>query len=80
MNKHIRRQIKRAVSWSKDETAPSNPQAHILSGLDVLRVLEDNAPKYLQDVLFYEPRSVVGQGWATYRFSVTYPHQLSPTI
>lgn len=63
-NKHIRRQIKRAISWPQDETATSNPQAHILAGLDVLHVLEDNAPKYLRDVLFYGPRSFDGQGWA----------------
>ena len=37
--KNIRRQIKRATTWSQHEAPPTNPQARILAGLDVLRVL-----------------------------------------
>ena len=63
-HKNIRRQIKRATTWSKAETPPTNPQARILSGLDVMRVLEENAYKYLHDVLVYGPGSSAGNGWA----------------
>jgi hypothetical protein len=62
--KNIRRQIKRAITWSKNEAPPTNPQARILSGLDVMRVLEENAYKYLHDILIYGPASFAGNGWA----------------
>lgn len=63
--RRIRRQIKKAISWPQAAANPTNPQARILSGLNVLRVLEDNATKYLHDVLHYGPNSFAGKGWAS---------------
>jgi hypothetical protein len=63
--KRIRHQIKKAIFWSPQETHSTNPQARVLAGLDVLTVLEENAPKYLQDVLHYGPASFAGRGWAS---------------
>jgi hypothetical protein len=42
----------------------SNAQALILSGLNVLQILEVQAPKYLQNLLHYGPNSFVGKDWA----------------
>jgi hypothetical protein len=63
--KRIRHQIKKAITWSPQETHPTNPQARVLAGLDVLSVLEEHAPKYLQDILHYGPASFAGEGWAS---------------
>ncbi len=41
-----------------------NEQAIILSGLDVLRVLDNHAPQYLHGVLHYGPDSFVGNQYA----------------
>jgi hypothetical protein len=62
--KRIRQQFKRATTWTERPSHPTNPQARILAGLDVMRVLEENAPNYLQDVLHYGPSSFAGNGWA----------------
>lgn len=62
--KQLRRQIRRATHWPQTRQQPANPLAVVLSGLDVLRVLEENTPKYLLDVLHYGPGSFAGDGWA----------------
>lgn len=61
------RRPKRTTSRHKTRKAPSkrsNEQAIILSGLNVLQVLEDNAPKYLLHVLHDGPETFVGDDWA----------------
>lgn len=62
--KRIRRQIKKSINWQKPTVKPTNPQARILAGLNVLSVLDDNTAKYLRDVLHYGPSSFTGKGWA----------------
>jgi hypothetical protein len=41
-----------------------HPQAVILSGLNVLQVLEDHAGQHFETVLYNGPRAYSGQGWA----------------
>jgi hypothetical protein len=60
--KSIRRNIQRQIQ--KNPPKASNEQAIILSGLNIMQVLEDNAPKYLHTVLHYGPDSFIGEGWA----------------
>lgn len=42
----------------------SNAQAIILAGLNIIQVLEDYAPQYLQSVLYYGPDSFIGKNYA----------------
>jgi hypothetical protein len=61
MSHHDRRHSRRKFYKS---TSPTNAQAIILSGLNVLQTLEEQTPKYLHDVLHYGPKSFVGKDWA----------------
>ncbi|MGJ3240032.1 MAG: hypothetical protein ACFE0Q_15095 [Anaerolineae bacterium] len=69
--KKIRRQIRRKVQLP--QTASRNAQAVILSGLNVLQVLEDTAPKYLSEVLHYGPDTFSGDAWASVLIWYRYP-------
>lgn len=61
--KSLRRNIRK--NTQSKPAQKSNEQAIILSGLNVMQVLEDNAPKYLKTVLHYGPASFVGDDWAS---------------
>lgn len=61
--RRIRRQHRHSLGLPL-RRAPTNPQAKILSGLNILTVLADKAPAYLQHVVDYGPASFVGPGWA----------------
>lgn len=60
--KQIRRHINRKIQTPTPKA--SNEQAVILSGLNVMQVLDDNAPKYLQTMLHYGPEPFIGTRWA----------------
>lgn len=44
----------------------SNAQSLVLASLNLMQILEDNAPKYLQNWLHYGPASFLGDSWAAY--------------
>jgi hypothetical protein len=44
----------------------ANAQSLALATLNLMQVLEDNTPKYLQNWLHYGPATLVGQAWAAY--------------
>lgn len=61
--KSLRRNIREQAQIKASK--PSNEQAIILSGLNIMQVLEENAPKYLHAVLNYGPNSFIGENWAS---------------
>lgn len=60
--KSIRRNLHRSIQPPAEKA--SNEQALILAGLNVMQVLEDHAPKYLQSYLHYGPASFTGENRA----------------
>jgi hypothetical protein len=61
----FRKSIRKALNNYQAPSTPRNAQSLILSNLNLLQVLEDNAPKYLQNYLHYGPAAFVGEGWAS---------------
>src|SRR5688572_31169101 len=62
----FRKSIRKALNNQPTPSPKSNQQSLILANLNLLQVLEDNAPKYLQNWLHYGPASLTGTGWAAY--------------
>ncbi len=60
--KNYHRRFRHTSSISRPKK--SNEQAIILAGLNVMQVLADNAPQYLQTVLYNGPDSFIGKNYA----------------
>lgn len=54
----------RSHKYNDSKPKKSNAQAIILAGLNVMQVLEDYAPQFLQSVLYYGPASFTGKNYA----------------
>jgi hypothetical protein len=62
--RHLRRRIRRAATTWDSEPKPANTCAHILAGLNAMRVLEDKAERFMRHVLQYGPHAYTGDNWA----------------
>lgn len=62
--RHLRRRIRRAATTWDSDPQPANTCAHILAGLNVMRVLEDKPRRFMQSVLQYGPHAYTGHNWA----------------
>lgn len=62
----FRKSIRKALNNNPESIPKRNQQSLILTSLNLLQALEDNAPKYLQNWLNYGPAAFVGEGWASY--------------
>lgn len=62
--RRLRKQINRFGSAAEPKRS-SNPQAHILAGLNVVQSLEEAAHQYIEDLLWHGSGSFTGQGWAS---------------
>ncbi|MCA9913027.1 MAG: hypothetical protein KC496_06745 [Anaerolineae bacterium] len=62
--RRLRGQINR-FGHAPEPKRSSNPQAHILAGLNVVQSLEEAANQYIEDLLWHGPGSFTGHGWAS---------------
>jgi hypothetical protein len=60
----FRKSIRKALNRPTPTAPRANLQSLVLTGLNLLQVLEENAPKYLQNWLHYGPSAFLGEGWA----------------
>ena len=64
--RQLRRRIQRATTWDNEaEAKPQNACAHIIAGLNIMRVLEDKPQHLMQNLLHYGPKAYAGKGWAS---------------
>ncbi len=62
--RRLRKQINR-FGKTPEPKRRSNPQAHILAGLNVVQSLEEAAHQYIEELRWHGSAAYAGQGWAS---------------